>query len=137
MTPGRWSCGERVRERHRLTDLQVETAVAQARVKVERRCQRWWPSLPTSAGRAVVVDDGIAGGATMRTALAALRRAGATSLLVAVPTAHEAAVEAFTPLVDRLVVANVRGGREFAVASAYRAWDDVSEDEAGRLLACG
>ncbi|MFZ5439184.1 MAG: phosphoribosyltransferase [Myxococcota bacterium] len=118
--------------RHRLTELQVSRAVADARAKVERRAHRW--PKPQVQGRAVVlVDDGIAGGATMRTALAAMK--DARQVNVAVPTAHEAALSLFEPLVTRLAVANVRGGREFAVASAYRAWDDVTEDEAARWLA--
>lgn len=122
--------------RHRLTDAQVATAVAEAREKVQRRVQRWRHGRPLElAGRTVVlVDDGVAGGATMRTAIAAVRKSGAKALVVAVPTAHAAAVDALAPLVDRLAVANVRHGRSFAVADAYRAWDDVSEDEAAALL---
>lgn len=34
-----------------------------------------------------------------------------------------------------LVVANLRGGRSFAVADAYRDWDDVPEDVAAGFLA--
>jgi predicted phosphoribosyltransferase len=127
---------EALRARHRLTELQVEKATDEAKAKVARRTGAY-PPLQLERRVPVPVDDGIAGGSTMRTAVAALRRAGARSLIIAVPTAHEAAVELFEPLVDRLVVANVRGGREFAVASAYRHWDDVSEAEAAALIAAG
>lgn len=128
---------EVLRARHRLTELQVKKASDEAKAKVERRTKEYGRAAPSQLeGRVVVlVDDGIAGGSTMRTAVSALRRAGARSLIIAVPTAHEAAIDLFAPLVERLVVANLRGGREFAVASAYRHWDDVSEAEASRLAA--
>ena len=128
---------EGLRARHRLTDLQVKKATDEARAKVERRTKAYGRAAPTQLeGRVVVlVDDGIAGGSTMRTAVCALRGAGARSLSIAVPTAHEAAGDLFEPLVERLVVANLRGGREFSVASAYRHWDDVSEAEAFELAA--
>jgi predicted phosphoribosyltransferase len=123
--------------RHRLTDRQLEAALDEARQKVARRVARLRGARPFEvANRSVVlVDDGIAGGATMRTAITALRRAGVTSLVVAVPTAHEAAVAALEPLVDVLAIANLRGGRSFAVADAYAEWRDVDEAEAAGLLA--
>lgn len=122
--------------RHRLTDRQIAAAVDEARQKVSRRVARLRGTRPFAlADRTVVlVDDGIAGGATMRTAIAALRRAGVTSLVVAVPTAHEAAAAALEPHVDLLAIANLRSGRSFAVADAYQAWRDVTEAEAAEAL---
>jgi predicted phosphoribosyltransferase len=39
------------------------------------------------------------------------------------------------PMVGAIYCCNVRGGMRFAVASAYRRWYDVPEEEAARLLA--
>ena len=59
---------------------------------------------PAVAGRTVVlVDDGLATGASMRAALSALRAAGATSLVVGVPVGSVEAVRLLRPLVDDLV----------------------------------
>ncbi|MEW5737466.1 MAG: phosphoribosyltransferase family protein [Myxococcota bacterium] len=125
-----------LRERHHLTDAQVAAALAQAREKVQRRVRRFRGARPLAlASRAVIlVDDGIAGGATMRTAISAIRKAGASELVVAAPTAHEATMQVLEPLVDVLAIANVRGGRSFAVADAYRNWSDVTEEEAWAAL---
>ncbi len=82
----------------------------------------------------IVVDDGLASGFTMRVAVAALRRAGAKALIVAVPTGHEESVRSMAKEVDVVCCANIRSGRSFAVASVYRHWSDVSEAEAEQIL---
>ncbi|AMV71703.1 phosphoribosyltransferase [Desulfuromonas carbonis] len=120
-----------------LAEAEIAAGVAATREKVARRLRelggaREWPEL---AGRAaVLVDDGLASGFTLLAAVAALRRAGAGQLVVAVPTAHFDAVQRVAQEVDLLCCANLRGGFFFAVAAAYRAWSDVSEAEAQRLL---
>ena len=122
---------------HGLSPAQVERAVKDARAKVERRLAR------LRAGRAplaiegrtvIVVDDGIAAGSTMRTAIAALRKAGAASVIVAVPTAHKSALDVISKLADSVYCANVRSGASFAVADAYAEWRDLTDEEIGALL---
>ncbi|MCP8939328.1 phosphoribosyltransferase [Alsobacter sp. SYSU M60028] len=56
------------------------------------------------AGRtAIVVDDGLATGATARAAIAALRRRGARAVVLAVPVAPAEAVPQFRALCDEVV----------------------------------
>jgi len=122
---------------HRLKPEQVERAVGEARAKVERRLARLRGGRAPLAleGRAVIaVDDGIAGGSTMRAAIAALRRAGAAGVVVAAPTAHQEALDAVSRLADAAYCANVRGGASFAVADAYAEWRDLGDDEIEALL---
>lgn len=128
---------EEARARWNLTPTQVGEGVAQARAKVERRNARLRGArpLPDIAGRPViVVDDGIAAGSTMRSAIAALRKLEPAEIVVAAPTAHERAVAAIGKLAEQVVCANVRGGFSFAVAEAYEVWSDVDEDAAAALL---
>ena len=75
-----------------------------------------------------------AGGVFEPDAVAALRRAEAKKLIVAVPTGHEDAVRSMAKQVDVVCCANIRRGRSFAVASAYRHWSDISEAEAEQIL---
>lgn len=115
----------------------VEKGIAATRAKVARRVAafRGERPFPELAGRTVIlVDDGLASGFTLLTAVTALRRTGADHLLVAVPTGHAQAVRLLAGEVEALYCANLREGRSFAVADAYRSWEDVSEAEALALL---
>lgn len=82
----------------------------------------------------VLVDDGLASGFTMKTAVKAVRRQGAARVVIAVPTAHADSVGRVLPHVDQLYCANLRSGWSFAVADAYKDWYDVSEAEAAQVL---
>jgi predicted phosphoribosyltransferase len=116
---------------------EVEAGVAATREKVERRVRRLRGDRPfpdLAACTVIVVDDGLASGFTMHTAIAALRKHGARQIVVAVPTGHAAAVARLADEVEAVYCANVRGGLSFAVADAYEQWSDVDEDEALRLL---
>lgn len=92
--------------------------------------------LPDLAGRTVIlVDDGLASGFTLLTAVEALRKAGAGEIILAVPTAHAESAVRLARKVEAIYCPNVRGGWQFAVAEAYVRWTDVSEDEAAGILA--
>lgn len=118
-----------------LTPQQVERATADARAKVERRNARFRTRFPDLEGKtALLVDDGIAAGSTMRTAIAALRKGGAHAIVVAVPTGHERSVEAMKSVADEVVCADIRGGRSFAVADAYEDWHDLTDDDIEAML---
>jgi len=82
----------------------------------------------------ILVDDGIAAGSTMRTAIAALRKHHPSEIVVAVPTAHDTSLGTISKIVDRVVCANIRGGFSFAVADAYEIWRDLQEDEVAAML---
>jgi predicted phosphoribosyltransferase len=116
---------------------EVERAVGNARAKVERRLARLRAGrgpLMLEGRTVIAVDDGIAGGATMRAAVAALRGAGAAKVVVAVPTAHDKALAAISRLADAAYCANVRAGVSYAVADAYAQWRDLGDDEVEALL---
>jgi putative phosphoribosyl transferase len=85
----------------------------------------------------LIVDDGIAAGSTMRTGMAALRKAGAAKIIVAVPTAHQSAFDAISKLADAAYCPNVRAGPSYAVADAYAEWRDLADEEIEALLDAG
>lgn len=59
--------------------------------------------LPVHGKDAILVDDGIATGASAKAAISALRTRSPRSITLAVPVAPEESLEAFRPLVDRIV----------------------------------
>ena len=121
-----------------LTDKAVGEGVTHATTKVRRRLEAFRDGRPfpdLSQRVAILVDDGLASGFTMRVAIQALRNAGAGSIILAVPTAPDAVVAEMDGLVEDVYCANLRDAHPFAVAGAYRHWRDVSEHEALEVLA--
>jgi predicted phosphoribosyltransferase len=124
-------------ERIDLTDEQIDEGIARTRRKVARRAdelREGRDDLDLDGRSVVLVDDGLASGFTMKTAMVAARNSGATDVLAAVPTGHKNAVERIALDADGVACANVRSDIRFAVAAAYKRWHDVSEDELSELL---
>jgi len=120
-----------------LTKEQIEEGRRLTLEKVERRLRIFRGDRPLpdlEATTAILVDDGLASGFTMLAAIGALRGIGGRDVIVAVPTASAVAVELVAPAVESLYCANFRGGSSFAVAAAYKKWEDVEEEDAVSLF---
>ena len=80
-------------------------------------------------GRAVIViDDGIATGASMRAAVKAVRKQQPARLVVAVPVAARTSLEALREEVDDIVCVDVRDDLR-AIGVYYDDFEQVSDDE--------
>jgi len=120
-----------------VTRAEIAEGIDRTLRKVRRRNEslRGKTPFPDLAGRtAILVDDGIASGLTIRVAAECARKAGAARVVAAAPTAHRESVLALQDVADAAVCPNVRSGRLFAVADAYLEWSDVGEDEARAIL---
>lgn len=120
-----------------LDEVAVQQGVAIARHKVEqreRRFRRYLAAIALAGRDVILVDDGLATGITYRTAISALRKQGAKSIIGAVPTAHQESLTQVAQQLDRIYCANVRAGFRYAVADAYRHWHDVTDEEVIGLL---
>jgi len=123
--------------RANLTEADIKKGIEKTTAKVARRVEklRGRQPFPDFADRsAILVDDGLASGFTMKVAVEALRNAGAGRIIVAVPTGHRRSAEMIAREVETLYCANIRGGLSYAVASAYQYWSDVAEEEVVRIL---
>jgi putative phosphoribosyl transferase len=88
-----------------------------------------------SAGRvAIVVDDGIATGASMIAALHSVRAKQPARLVCAVPVAPAESLEQIRPHADELVCLETPAGF-MAVGQFYRQFEQVTDDEVVALLA--
>jgi len=91
--------------------------------------------LPELKNKIVVfIDDGLASGFTMLTAVKSVKKQKPEKVIVAVPTASRSAAELVAPNVDKLICLNVRWGPIFAVADAYQEWYDLSDEEVMEFL---
>ncbi len=120
-----------------LTETEIQTGIEKTRAKVFERVvslrgEKPFPEL--SQKNIIVVDDGLASGFTMQVAVEALGKAGAQNITVAVPTGHRATVEIIAKIVRALYCPNIRGGRRFAVADAYKNWSDVKDGEVSEII---
>jgi predicted phosphoribosyltransferase len=91
---------------------------------------------PTNVtGRTVIlVDDGMATGASMRVAAEMVRERDPRTLVVAVPVGTESACRQLMRMVDDVVCADLPTPFT-AVGESYRDFDQVSDAEVRRLLA--
>lgn len=91
------------------------------------------PAADITGRTVIVVDDGLATGASMRAAVLALRRHDAAEVVVGVPVAALTTCAALGDEVDDIVC--VRTPRTFgAVGSWYEDFSQTTDDEVGELL---
>ncbi|QSG02481.1 putative phosphoribosyltransferase [Natranaeroarchaeum sulfidigenes] len=87
----------------------------------------------TTDRRVILVDDGIATGATVRACLTQLRGTGAAAIVLAVPVASPSTADDLSEQVDTLVVVETPD-RFGAVGEFYQNFEQVSDAEAKSFL---
>ena len=114
----------------------VDAVAARERAELVRREQAYRgdrTGLDVAGRTAIVVDDGLATGATMRAAVLALRRLSPSSVVVAVPVAARQALADLAAVADRCV-AVATPSPFFGVGLWYRDFSQTSDDEVRELL---
>ncbi len=120
-----------------VTDEQIEAATEQARAELAEKESRYGavPRAASLEGRtAILVDDGVATGATMRAAIAAARARHASTVVVAVPTAAVQTAEVLAEEADDLICLETPEPY-IAVGCWYHDFSQVSDDEVAAILA--
>ena len=113
-------------------------AVAQRELReLERREKRYRgdrPALDLARRTAILVDDGLATGSTMRAAVRAVRELGPKRIVVAVPLASPEACEMLRAEADEVICA-LTPQPFLAVGAWYTRFDQTSDEEVRALLA--
>lgn len=120
-----------------LPEHYVEEETARQLAEIERRRQIYCagrPMLDIKGRTAIVVDDGIATGATMRVALRAARRRGPARLVLAVPVAPPETLAELGKEADETVCLDTPEMLG-AIGFYYRDFHQMSDEEVTDLLA--
>jgi predicted phosphoribosyltransferase len=127
---------EELLPRLHLTPEEIQQGISKTKEKIHRRVKKLRGDRPMPDFRRsiILVDDGLASGFTLRTAIEALRKAGNRKIILAIPTAHVESLQAVAERVHAVYCPNIRRGPAFAVADAYEHWRDLDEEEVARLL---
>jgi predicted phosphoribosyltransferase len=81
----------------------------------------------------ILIDDGLATGASMRAAVAGLRAHSPTQIVIAVPTAAPETCEALKPEVDKIICATTPDPF-YGVSRWYENFSQTTDEEVKRLL---
>ena len=115
----------------------IESITAKETAELQRREQSYRDGRPAPELRdriVILVDDGLATGATMHAAVKALRQRGAAKIVVAVPVGPPETCREFEDAADEVVCATAP---EFfhAVGQFYEDFSQTSDEEVREILA--
>jgi putative phosphoribosyl transferase len=122
-----------------ITPKVIEHVVAREQELLEQRERAYRGDRPPPdvQGRTVIlVDDGLATGASMRAAVTALRTNRPARIVVAVPTAPPETCAEFHGEVDEMVCIHTPW-QFFGVSGSYQDFRQTTDEEVRRLLALG
>ncbi|WP_185658193.1 phosphoribosyltransferase [Burkholderia sp. Bp8992] len=119
-----------------VSDVQLADVIVRETAELHRREALYrgaMPPLPVDGLTAIVVDDGVATGASMRVALQALRERRPARIVAAAPVAPASARHVFDDLADAFVTVS-QPLRFFGISQFYARFEQTSDDEVRRLL---
>ncbi|NHZ71215.1 MAG: phosphoribosyltransferase [Proteobacteria bacterium] len=120
-----------------ISDATIENVTARERIELERRERLFRgekPPLQLDDRTVIIVDDGIATGASMISAIRSIRGQNPQAIIVAIPVAPRSTVVALEPMVD-LVVVLATPEPFSAVGLHYVDFAQTSDAEVQRYLA--
>ena len=120
-----------------ITAQRAERIAASVKLEMQRRVHlyRGDKPYPDLSNRTVIlVDDGLATGFTMLAAIKSMKGKKVSRLVIAVPVSSFQAFSVVSRQADEFITLAIQEAPEFAVASFYREWSDMSDEEVLDLL---
>ncbi len=114
----------------------IDEVVREERRELERREQAYRdgrPPVDVQGKTAILVDDGLATGASMKAAVQGLKTRDPARILIAVPVAAPETCESFQELVDKIICAETPEPF-FGVGAWYEDFSQTSDEEVRSLL---
>lgn len=119
-----------------ISELEIAEVAKEQTKELQQREQRYRgnrPALQVQGKTVILVDDGIATGASIRAAIHAIRKMRPARLVVAAPVAPRATCNVIRREVDELVCADIPEPF-YGVGEFYQDFSQVSDDEVVALL---
>jgi len=120
----------------RISEARIQEIAAKEAEEIKRREQAYRanrPPLVVKNQTVILVDDGLATGATMRAAVEALRRLSPRKIVIAVPVASQEACQEFRETVDE-IVCGLTPAHFNAVGAWYEDFSQTTDKEVIQLL---
>lgn len=120
-----------------ITEDWIDQIAAREQRELERRERLYRgsrPPLPVRERTAIIVDDGLATGSTMRAAVAALRQEQPVRIVVAVPVGAQSTCDSFKREVDTVCVCAATPEPFDAVGLWYKDFSQTTDEEVRDLL---
>jgi putative phosphoribosyl transferase len=124
-------------KRLKIPEIALEAVASRERKELERREQAYRGDRPVPEignRRVILVDDGLATGATMRAAVLALRQQQPAKIIIGVPVAPPDTVEELRREADE-VICLATPEPFFAIGEWYMDFSQTSDEEVRELLA--
>lgn len=121
----------------RIPDRWLDAVATRELEELRRREEAYRDGRPAPEVRgkvAILVDDGLATGASMRAAVSALQRLGPAKVVVAVPVGAAQTCQELEQIADEVVCAEAPDPF-YAVGTWYQDFDQTTDDEVRDLLA--
>ncbi|HCQ64193.1 MAG TPA: phosphoribosyl transferase [Rhodobacteraceae bacterium] len=119
-----------------MTARDFDADVAEKRAEIAARRAAWLAGrdpVDLTGKTAIVVDDGIATGATVKAALQGLATRGAQRVVLAIPVAPADSLAEVAPLCDEVICLETPAPF-YAVGAHYRVFDQVADDAVAEML---
>lgn len=119
-----------------VTNDYIEIESRRQQLEIQRRLQAYKEEqkIPDLAGfQVIVVDDGIATGATMKAALSSVRKRGAKSVILAIPVAPSKSLKILEKAADEIICL-FSPNFFFAIGQFYRNFEQTSDKKVKELL---
>ncbi|MFC2001434.1 phosphoribosyltransferase [Chloroflexota bacterium] len=120
-----------------LSPQQINYQVSQVRSDIRQRSMLYHKDRPPAVltdKTAIIIDDGMASGFTMRASVESVRNRRPKEVVVAVPVAPVAALKPLEKMADKVITCATGSQPRFYVSDYYRYWYELGDDEVIQCL---
>jgi putative phosphoribosyl transferase len=124
-------------ERDGISREQVEYEAEKVKANVRERSLKYKGEVAPArlVGKtAIIVDDGLASGITMKVAVESVRHRRPREVVAAVPVASATGYRLAASVADKVVTCATASQTRFYLADFYRNWRDIADDETGGYI---